>query len=132
MNETWLGWVVAHALLQAGIEAGADSGGPGGWRILLTFFLIVTPIYLFMLFFVRIVRESYGFVGVRDDDGPPIRVCYQCNNTVLEPGYVHCPYCGEPLPEELPADEDCGDAPDAGDDPESRVAEDGSVPAHDA
>jgi hypothetical protein len=86
-------------LLQAGLEAvPVEESGPGTLRIFLVGLLIVAPIYLFLAFFVRIVREAYGFIEIPKDSGPPLRVCYQCDNTVLEPAYVHCPYCGNDLP----------------------------------
>jgi hypothetical protein len=86
-------------LLQAGLEAApVEESGPGALRIFAVGLLIVAPIYLFLAFFVRIVREAYGFVEIPEDTGPPLRVCYQCDNTILDPAYVHCPYCGNDLP----------------------------------
>lgn len=62
------------------------------------FLVIVAPLYLMLRFFVRLIRAYYGFDAVPDDAGPPLRVCAGCHNTVLEADFMHCPYCGRPLP----------------------------------
>ena len=90
----------ALALTSKMVAQTAESGveGSGSWRIFLVGLLIVAPLYLFLTFFVRIVREAYGFVEPPPDAGPPIRVCFGCDNSILDPSYVHCPYCGSDLP----------------------------------
>lgn len=70
----------------------------GCLRTLAAFFIIVSPLYLLMRFFVRMIRVYYGFDTGDPDAGPPLRVCDGCHNTVLEPDYQHCPYCGRALP----------------------------------
>ena len=72
------------------------SNGTGCLPVIAVFLLIVTPLYLVMRFFVSLVRQAYGF-DTPDDDGPPLRICGRCHNTVLEPDFQHCPYCGNAL-----------------------------------
>lgn len=61
------------------------------------FVLMALPVYLVLAAISRMARAYYGF-GVTDvDDGPPLRICGQCHNTVLEPEFAHCPYCGAAL-----------------------------------
>lgn len=67
-------------------------------RTSLTCLLIVLPLYLLLRYFVKLVRQAYGFEPQPEEDGPPLRVCGACHNTVLEADFVHCPYCGGPLP----------------------------------
>jgi uncharacterized paraquat-inducible protein A len=67
-------------------------------RTCLTFLVVVAPIYLVFRYFVKLVRQAYGFEAPPQDDGPPLRVCGSCHNTVLEADFSHCPYCGAPLP----------------------------------
>jgi hypothetical protein len=83
------------------------SGGFDCLKGILVFLLFVAPIYLTLRFLVKMARIYYGFDPLVPDDGPPIRVCDRCNNTVLEPEYAHCPYCGELLPPPIPS----GDVP---------------------
>lgn len=82
--------------------------GAGCGRILFVLLLILTPIYLYFRYFMKVVRAYYGFSDAKDE-GPPIRVCPSCHNTVLETDFSHCPYCGLELPPEsvvgAPADE---------------------------
>ncbi len=84
-------------------------------RTCMTFLLIVAPLYLLLRYFVKVVRQSYGFEPVPEDEGPPLRVCSACHNTVLEPDFPHCPYCGATLPTALapkaPADGGLPDGP---------------------
>jgi hypothetical protein len=61
------------------------------------FAIIVLPVYLVMRYFVKLIRLAYGFDGAEADDGPPLRICSQCHNTVLEDDFTHCPYCGNSL-----------------------------------
>lgn len=82
------------------------------------FLLIVTPIYLMLRYFVKLIRWSYGFDVPPEDPGPPLRICQGCHNTVLEPDFQHCPYCGLPLPavaEEEPESEGNSEAEPAPD-----------------
>jgi hypothetical protein len=62
------------------------------------FFVIITPIYLMLRYFVKLIRWSYGFDVPPEDPGPPLRICEGCHNTVLELDFQHCPYCGRMLP----------------------------------
>lgn len=73
--------------------------GAGCGRILFVLLLILTPIYLYFRYFMKVVRAYYGFSDA-EDEGPPIRVCPSCHNTVLETDFSHCPYCGLELPPE--------------------------------
>ena len=66
-------------------------------RTCLTFLVLVAPVYLVFRYFIKVVRQAYGFEPVPPDEGPPLRVCGQCHNTVLEADFSHCPYCGAPL-----------------------------------
>ena len=75
------------------------SQNVGCGRILFVLFLILTPIYLYFRYFMKVVRAYYGFSDP-EDEGPPIRVCPSCDNTVLEQDFTHCPYCGAELPPE--------------------------------
>ncbi len=77
------------------------AGGMDCLVAIFVFFAFVTPLYLTMRSLVRLTRIRYGFVEPESDDGPPLRVCDACANSVLEPDFQHCPYCGAPLP---PAD----------------------------
>jgi hypothetical protein len=72
----------------------ADS--VGCIRVIAVFLLLMTPVYLLLRLFVKLIRQAYGFDD--EEQGPPLRVCSSCNNTVLEPDFEHCPYCGEELP----------------------------------
>lgn len=67
-------------------------------KLILMFAIVVTPVYLVMRALVKLARLRYGFLPEPPDDGPPLRVCYNCNSSVLEQGFSHCPYCGEVLP----------------------------------
>ncbi len=67
-------------------------------RTCLAFLVVVAPLYLVFRYFVKVVRQAYGFEPVPPDDGPPLRVCGACHNTVLEADFSHCPYCGVELP----------------------------------
>lgn len=67
-------------------------------KLLLMFLVIVAPAWLLMRSLVKLARLRYGFIPDPPDDGPPLRVCFGCNNSVLEPGFSHCPYCGKVLP----------------------------------
>lgn len=62
------------------------------------FLVIVAPLYLVFRWFVGLIRQAYGFADEPEDDGPPLRICGSCHNTVLERDFQHCPYCGAPLP----------------------------------
>jgi hypothetical protein len=66
-------------------------------RTCLTFMLVVAPVYLVFRFFVKLVRQAYGFDPPPPEDGPPLRICAGCHNTVLEADFTHCPYCGAVL-----------------------------------
>lgn len=66
-------------------------------RTCLTFLVIVAPLYLVFRWFVKLVRQAYGFAEEPVDEGPPLRICGSCHNTVLELDFVHCPYCGAAL-----------------------------------
>jgi len=77
-----------------------DPALPGMARCLASlgaFLLIATPLYLMLRYFVRLIRWRYGFDTDGEDDGPPLRICGGCHNTVLEPDFQHCPYCGRLL-----------------------------------
>jgi hypothetical protein len=89
------------------------AGGPdppGCLTIVAVFLAIMAPLYLLFRFFVRLVRQAYGFDSPGADEGPPLRVCFGCNNTVLEADFAHCPYCGAELPADAAA---AGPAPAA-------------------
>jgi hypothetical protein len=68
---------------------------PSALWTLLVFVLLVAPVYLTLRFLVGLVRHAYGFDG--GDEGDPLRICARCHNTVLEPDFQHCPYCGAEL-----------------------------------
>ena len=74
------------------------SDGGSTARTCLTFLVIVAPMYLLFRYFVKVVREAYGFAELPPDEGPPLRICPACHNTVLEQDFSHCPYCGAALP----------------------------------
>ena len=79
--------------------ASIPSASPAGpWGICLAGGLLIAPIYLLMRVFVKLVRQTYGFEPADPPKGPPLRICDECHNTVLEPDFTHCPYCGAPLP----------------------------------
>jgi hypothetical protein len=67
-------------------------------RTCATFLLIAAPCYLVFRWLVKLARQAYGFDVPAEDEGPPLRICARCHNTVLEPEFSHCPYCGAPLP----------------------------------
>lgn len=71
---------------------------PGCLSIAGVFALLMVPLYLLFRLFVKLVRQAYGFDRPDDADLPPLRVCFACNNTVLEDDFAHCPYCGAALP----------------------------------
>jgi hypothetical protein len=74
----------------------SSSDTPGCLATIAAFALVATPVYLVMRFLVGLVRQAYGFDGA-GDQGPPLRICSSCHNTVLESDYTHCPYCGAVL-----------------------------------
>ena len=97
-----------------------DLGALDCARGLLVFLAIVAPIYLVMRSLVRLTRIRYGFVEDPVDDGPELRICQRCGNTVMELDFQHCPYCGlalpvptVPRPAEPPLDGPKPDAPGA-------------------
>ena len=67
-------------------------------KLLAMFLVVVAPVYLMMRALVKLARLRYGFLPEPPDDGRPLRVCYGCNNSILETGFSHCPYCGQVLP----------------------------------
>ena len=67
-------------------------------KLLAMFLVVVAPVYLMMRVLVKLARLRYGFLPEPPDDGRPLRVCFSCNNSILEGGFSHCPYCGEVLP----------------------------------
>lgn len=73
-------------------------------KTLALFFLIISPLYLMLRFFVGLIRAYYGFdeAGTDEAQGPPLRICSACHNTVMEADFQHCPYCGRPLPQADP------------------------------
>ena len=73
------------------------SGSASCAATLAAFIVLVLPVYVLFRVFVESVRAGYGF-GVPPDDGPPLRICPGCDNTVMEDDFTHCPYCGRPLP----------------------------------
>ena len=66
-------------------------------KALVVLFIFLVPFYLMMRMLAKFTRIRYGFDTEPEDDFPPLRVCFQCNNSVLEPEYAHCPYCGSEL-----------------------------------
>lgn len=66
----------------------------GGVKTFATFLLIMAPVYYLFRVLAKLAREEYGFGEAESDQGPPLRVCVGCRNTVLEADFVHCPYCG--------------------------------------
>ena len=80
------------------METASGPGGPGGCLATGAIFLLMAaPVYLVLAAITRMARAYYGFGADAVDDGPPLRICAACHNTVLEPDYVHCPYCGAEL-----------------------------------
>lgn len=77
----------------------ALDGGAGCLRTVAVFALIVAPLYLLLRFFVKVVRQAYGFDAEPPDDEPPLRICRACHNTVMERDFDHCPYCGSRMPD---------------------------------
>jgi hypothetical protein len=77
------------------LELNEDS--VGCLRTVAIFLVLMAPVYYLLRFFVKLIRYRYGF-GVHEDEGPPLRVCSACHNTVLETDFLHCPYCGASLP----------------------------------
>lgn len=84
---------------------------PGCLRTLAIFALVASPVYLLLRVVARTARQLYGFDAPPDE--PPLVICQQCHNTILEEGWRHCPYCGAPLAEP-PAAGDGPAAPAAG------------------
>jgi hypothetical protein len=62
------------------------------------FLVLMAPLYLMFRFLVRLARAAYGFDPGGEDEGPPLRICPACHNTVMEADFRDCPYCGRPLP----------------------------------
>lgn len=62
------------------------------------FAIVVAPIYLFLRYFVSLVRQAYGFAEDTEDTGPEIRVCPGCDTSVLETDLDRCLACGTALP----------------------------------
>lgn len=87
---------------------------PGCLRTLAIFALVASPVYLLLRVVAKTARQLYGFD--RPPDEPPLVICQQCHNTVLETGWLHCPYCGAPL----------AVAPAAGDGPAAPAADRGA------
>ena len=79
------------------IDPPSASAPLGCLSTLAMFVIIVSPLYLLLRFFVRLIRAAYGFDGPAAENGPPLRICDGCHNTVLERDFQHCPYCGRPL-----------------------------------
>jgi hypothetical protein len=82
-------------------ELGGDSAGC--LKTAAVFLLLMAPVYYLLRLFVKLVRYAYGFDDLPGDEGPPLRVCGSCHNTVLEPEFEHCPYCGAQLPAAEPS-----------------------------
>lgn len=81
------------------VESTSEPGGPGGCLATAAIFvLMAAPVYLVLAAITRMARAYYGFGPSDEDDGPPLRICEACHNTVLEREYAHCPYCGAALP----------------------------------
>jgi uncharacterized paraquat-inducible protein A len=76
-----------------------SDGGAPWWQVAAAFLLVSAPLYLLMRAIVKLVREAYGFSPAEPDEGPPLTICGACHNTVMEPDFSHCPYCGAKLPE---------------------------------
>ena len=80
------------------MDVAAGDGAPGGCLATLSIFLLLTlPVYALLRAIAGMARAYYGFGGAPVDDGPPLRVCGGCHNTVLEQDFSHCPYCGRSL-----------------------------------
>lgn len=77
---------------------GGDDGA-GCFSTGALFLLLAAPFIIILRTIGKLARVRYGFADPIIDDGPPIRICTKCHNTVLEEDYAHCPYCGELLPE---------------------------------
>jgi len=72
-----------------------------GTRCLATiaiFAVLVAPLYLVFRLLVGLVRDAYGFSSGDSERMELCRVCGGCHNTVMEPDFEACPYCGRPLP----------------------------------
>jgi len=67
-----------------------------GLAVAAVFAVLVAPVYLMFRFFVKLIRVYYGF-DVDAAEGPPLRICGACHNTVMEREFAHCPYCGAPM-----------------------------------
>lgn len=78
------------------LESAAGEGA-GCLRTLALFALVASPVYLLLRVVARTARQLYGFDP--EPDEPPLRICQNCHNTVLEGDWTHCPYCGQPLPD---------------------------------
>ena len=76
----------------------AGDASPNGLLGIFIFLLFVTPFYLFMRWLSKLARIRYGLDDGELEDGPPLRVCEKCYNSVLEMDWDHCPYCGQRLP----------------------------------
>lgn len=74
----------------------AATDGAGCLRTVAIFALVASPVYLLLRVIARSARQMYGFDPPPDE--PPLVVCTQCHNTVLEAAWNHCPYCGAVLP----------------------------------
>lgn len=68
-------------------------------QTLAIFAIVVAPLYLLLRYFVKIIRQAYGFEAQPPDTEPPLRICGSCHNTVMEREFVHCPYCGATMPD---------------------------------
>lgn len=80
------------------LDQASDPGGPGGCLATAAIFLLMAaPVYLVLAAITRMARAYYGFGAPVEDEGPPLRICAACHNTVLESDYTHCPYCGAEL-----------------------------------
>lgn len=75
-----------------------SSGSWGCLGAVVMFAVLMAPVYLMFRFLVKLVRAAYGFDVDEADYAPPLRICGNCNNTVLEDDFENCPYCGRPLP----------------------------------
>lgn len=93
----------------------AAADAPGCLRTFAIFVLVASPVYMLLRVVARVARQAYGFDPGPDE--PPPLVCAACHNTILETGWLHCPYCGAALPSAAsaapaPADAARPDAPD--------------------
>jgi hypothetical protein len=69
------------------------TGAGGCVGVGVAFLVLMAPVYWLFRTLVKLTRIAGGFAPAPSDDGPPLRICPSCHNTVLEPEFERCPYC---------------------------------------